>query len=383
MGLVTFGRGPAPGWQGRLLNDPEAVHLAFQPIVDLARGLATGYEALARVTLEPHETPDAWLRRAEEAGIRRQVESVLIARALDARVLLPPNCFLAVNVSPMALLEGGADPFAGWDDLRGVVVELTEDAPVDGYDDLARVLEGVRRRGAVVAIDDAGAGYAGLQHLLRLRPNLVKLDRALVTGVDRDSAKQALVRMVGGFVGEIDGWLLAEGIETPAELATLISLGVPLGQGYLLGRPTGTFAPLDPAMAEGIRTAAGRAAGAGLAPFLDTVPSVPAEPGIADLRAAARAGHDHVAAVDHRGRPLGLHPTDGSPPDVAAAGARMLTAQLTESPAALVLRALVRPPDQRLLPIVVCDFEGRYVGLAAVEDLARSVALESIPAGAA
>ena len=367
-----------PGWQTRLLSDPGAVELAFQPIIDLSRGVTAGYEALARFDLRPADSPDAWLRRADEAGIRREVEAVLIARALEARASLPANVFLSVNVSPTVLADG--DPFAAWGDLRGVVVEVTESPPDGDHDALVRALERVRRRGAVVAIDDAGSGYAGLQQLLRVRPNLVKLDRSLVSGIDGDGAKRALVRMVGDVVGEINGWLLAQGVETAAELAALISLGVPLGQGHFLGRPSPSFAELDPVIGEGVRAAAARAAGTGLAPFVTVGPTVGAAPDAAALRAAAAAGHAEVVAVDHRGRPLGLHPTDGRPADLAAAGARMLTAQLAESPAALVLRALDRAPGERMLPVAVCDFEGRYVGLAAVEELARSVAREAVPA---
>ena len=102
-----------------------------------------------------------------------------------------------------------------------MVIELTEHERIDSYAALEPALDRLRAAGALLAIDDAGAGYAGLQHVLSLRPDIIKLDRALVEGLDRDEAKRTLVEMIGTLAGRLDAWLLAEGIETGEELDVL------------------------------------------------------------------------------------------------------------------------------------------------------------------
>ena len=118
-----------------------------------------------------------------------------------------------------------------------LVVEVTEHARVPGYDDLRSVLRPWRRAGVRVAVDDAGAGFASLRHVLNLEPDVLKLDRSIVQDVDSDPRRRALVGCLVGFAGQVQAQVVAEGIETPAELDTLIDLGAELGQGYLLGRP--------------------------------------------------------------------------------------------------------------------------------------------------
>jgi hypothetical protein len=121
------------------------------------------------------------------------------------------------------------------------------------YPTLVAAVAELRLRDAKLAVDDAGTGYAGLQHLMVLRPDLVKLDRALVAGCDRDPAKAALIEMLGRFTGQLDAWVLAEGVERTAELESLIRLRVPLAQGYLLGRPAEPWATLPGELAATIR----------------------------------------------------------------------------------------------------------------------------------
>ena len=154
------------------------------------------------------------------------------------RPVLPPDTFLTVNVSPHILGSAPVqDALATRPGLQRVVVELTEHTPVHDLAALRRQCDELRARGALIALDDAGSGYSGLQQLAALRPQVVKLDRALVSDADTDPVRVALAEMLGEFAGRIDAWLLAEGIETPAELAAFALLGVPLAQGWLLGRP--------------------------------------------------------------------------------------------------------------------------------------------------
>ena len=97
----------------------------------------------------------------------------------------------------------------------------------------------------MIAVDDTGAGYAGLHHLISVRPEIIKLDRTLVAGIDTDRPRRALVEMFGSFANRFDAWVLAEGVETAAELATLRRIGVPLAQGFLLGSSRGRDAAGD------------------------------------------------------------------------------------------------------------------------------------------
>src|SRR4051794_3641212 len=241
-----------------LLATPDDLTLAFQPIVDLAEGTVAGYEALAR--FPGTAGPDVWFAAAAEAGLGAELEALAVHKALARVPDLPANTFLTVNVSPHLL---GAAPvqqaFASRPRLDRVVVELTEHTPVDDLDLLRSQTQALRERGALIALDDTGSGYAGLQQVAALRPQLVKLDRALVTDADTDPVRMALAEMVGEFAGRIDAWLLAEGLETAAELAAFIRLGVPLGQGWVLGRPAPEFRPLQPAVVELLRSQAARA----------------------------------------------------------------------------------------------------------------------------
>lgn len=166
------------------------------------------------------------------------MEATALERGLGLHAQLPQNCFLSLNVSPAWLTsEAVGGLLAANGSLSRLVLELTEHEAIDDYQSVVAPLAELRDRGARVAIDDAGSGYAGLPWLLALGPDLVKLDRALVADLDRDPAKLALARMFGALTGGMDAWLLAEGIERPAELDALVRHGVPLGQGYVLGRP--------------------------------------------------------------------------------------------------------------------------------------------------
>jgi EAL domain-containing protein (putative c-di-GMP-specific phosphodiesterase class I) len=128
---------------------------------------------------------------------------------------------------------------------RELVLEITEHAPIEDYPRLADALVTLRHH-ARLAVDDAGAGYAGLRHILEVQPQFVKLDISLVRAVDKDAARRAMIGGMVAFARDAGCALIAEGIETPGELATLQELGVRFGQGYLLGRPAPVDA-IDPA----------------------------------------------------------------------------------------------------------------------------------------
>ena len=126
-----------------------------------------------------------------------------------------------------------------------IVLELTEHTRIDDYPALLEALDELRQHGVRIAVDDAGAGYAGLQQILGLRPDIIKLDVDLTRGIDTDPVRRALAACLVRFGEDTNSVIVAEGIETAAELETLRQLGVPWGQGYLLARPGPLPLPLS------------------------------------------------------------------------------------------------------------------------------------------
>lgn len=223
---------------------PGALQTVLQPIFDLHSAKTVGFEALTRFACEPRRGPDVWF--AEAAAIGRGVELELAAaRAALAHLdQIPPDLFLSVNVSPTSAMSADLGGLLARHDANRVVLELTEHTRVDDYARLQEALVPLRAAGARVAVDDTGAGYAGLRHLLHLRPRLVKLDIALTRDIDVDPARRALATALVAFCRELDSPIIAEGIETAGELTALRDLGISLGQGYHLARP----APVDDAL---------------------------------------------------------------------------------------------------------------------------------------
>src|SRR3954470_22794451 len=240
----------------RVLAEPELIRPVFQPIVDLDKGVASGYEMLARFSSPLSAPPDVWLGEAGKLGALEELLAMLVETGLDALEWLPDNCFLTINVSPRGL---GSDAVTKVLDARtsleGVVIEVTEQAVVEDYDDLEYVLRSLRAAGAAIAVDDAGAGYASLQHIVALKPQFVKLDRSLVADLDRDATKLAVIESLGTFCGRIDAWMVAEGVERAEEVEALQRLRVPLAQGFWLGMPAPAMEPVGDTQQERIRAA--------------------------------------------------------------------------------------------------------------------------------
>jgi EAL domain-containing protein (putative c-di-GMP-specific phosphodiesterase class I) len=228
---------PEPDIQ-QLLQEPDRLTLVVQPIVDLHRAEVVGYEVLSRFRLSHPLGPDRVFRAAARQGLAAELEAMVIERGLLLAERLPENCFLSLNVDPELLTSPRVlGLVTGRTSLAGLVFELTEHSPIEHLSEVVAALSLLRERGALVAMDDAGAGYSGLKQILELEPQLLKLDHALITNLDQDPAKRALVQMIGELASRLDAWLLAEGIETDGELRVLRQLGVPLGQGYFLARP--------------------------------------------------------------------------------------------------------------------------------------------------
>lgn len=227
----------AAGRVRAVMTADDAIRIALQPIVDLRSGRSVGYEALARFPSTPALSPEVWFADAEAAGLGRQLELAAATAALDRLSELPPDSFLAINTSPAVAVDRCLrEAMRGLPHDR-IVLEMTEHAPVDDYDDFERRLDRRRGEGVRLAVDDVGAGFASLRHILRLRPSLIKLDISLVHGIDHDPLRQSLARSLVEFARSLDADVLAEGIESTGELEQVEKLGIALGQGFLLGRP--------------------------------------------------------------------------------------------------------------------------------------------------
>ena len=232
----------------RRVLDEERFHCVFQPVVDLRSGQTVGCEALTRFDVQPYRTPDLWFADAEAAGIGTELELAAIRRAAEDARALPPGTYVTLNVAPRTLVSAALREFVASlpADLH-VVLELTEHARVTDYGELQRALAFFRARGVRLAVDDAGAGFSSFQHILELRPDIIKLDRTLTTGVDGNPVRYALASALVTFASSLGAKICAEGIETSAELVALQQLGVHYGQGYFLARPAPL--PLRPAPA--------------------------------------------------------------------------------------------------------------------------------------
>jgi EAL domain-containing protein (putative c-di-GMP-specific phosphodiesterase class I) len=225
-----------------VLAAPQAVVPVFQPVVSLATGQVAGYEALARFPHPPARRPDEWFAVAQLVGFGPDLEARAVRAAIEPPGR-PAGTFLSFNMSASALMSDEALA-ALPHDLSDIVIEITENERVGDDERLPERLEPLRRRGARIAVDDAGAGYSGFQQVMRIQPDIIKLDRSLVANVDSDPAKAALIDSFVRFARRTGACVCAEGIETPEELRVLADLDVTYGQGFGLARPAAPWAPV-------------------------------------------------------------------------------------------------------------------------------------------
>ncbi|HEX4436180.1 MAG TPA: EAL domain-containing protein [Solirubrobacteraceae bacterium] len=217
--------------------DERQFEIAYQPVFDLRDGSMFALEALARFAPDPYRPPDVWLAEAHQAGLGVELELALLRAAVERVGELPEGALLTLNAGPEAICSRGiADVLAGVDPRR-LVIELTEHVAVEDYPALAEALSGLRAAGVRLAIDDAGAGFASLMHILRLAPELIKLDRELISGIDLDPVRRSLVGSLLRFAEETGARIVAEGVEAATELAVLDELGIHHAQGFYLARP--------------------------------------------------------------------------------------------------------------------------------------------------
>lgn len=351
----------------QLLDDVIAgvgVHCHYQPVIDLDQLVVVGYEALARFS-HPDAggvSPDVWFARARERGLEADLEAVVLGLALEGRDRVPQDCFLAVNVEPDSLRSQKVrDVLHSQSDLYGIVVEITEHSSWE-WADLEPAINALRAKGALIAVDDAGSGYSGLQQILDLRPSILKLDKAIVQGIATDEAKVALVEMISMFASRVDAWVVAEGIETLADAKRLADMRVPLAQGFLFAVPAPAFTDIDPRVAAQLGAFADQS-GDTMHRLIETVPTILMEDSV--QHAWNHIDSQWIVVVDSEQRPHGL-----VDPASAIAGELIST---------LIVNVNSRPGDvaQRLstsrhepgAPILVTDDHGKFLGVVTIRRL--------------
>ncbi len=264
-GQVSFYAGGPLSGQGahsarssltRLISG-EGLSMAVQPIVDLRSGTVHAYEALARFGQGGTDSPLHWFSLAEEFGERDALERACLRAALELLAVRPVDTRVAVNLSaPVLLDQRTLRMLERPGDLSGLIIEVTEEALVQSEAQLHTAIAPLRARGARLAVDDMGAGYSGLRQITTVQPSYLKLDRSLVSGIDGDDDRAALVEALVGYAEHVGSLLVAEGIESPAELRTLLELGVPLAQGFYLGRPAAPWPKVELGTAKGLPSVA-------------------------------------------------------------------------------------------------------------------------------
>ena len=223
----------------RLLSALATGRLAvvYQPVVRLSDGRTIGYESLARFNDPGHESPGEWFDDAREVGLTAELEFASVRQALASLGDVPVETWLSVNLSPASILIPEFEHLISHQLAQRMVIEVTEHAPVDDYRALAVALQGFRAAGGRLAVDDVGAGYSSLHHILELGPDFIKLDVVLARDIETDAKRRALASCLAVFAQSLGITAIAEGVETAGQLQGLSALGIRHGQGYFLARP--------------------------------------------------------------------------------------------------------------------------------------------------
>jgi EAL domain-containing protein (putative c-di-GMP-specific phosphodiesterase class I)/AmiR/NasT family two-component response regulator len=244
--------GTIPETRERILSvlRTRAVTAVYQPVIDILSLTPVGYEGLTRFPGSDFGGPDRWFGDAFDVGLGVELEWLAASKVLNLLQTLrgdETEPFLAVNMSPASVLHLLTHQLCDPDLYPRIVVELTEHVPVEDYAAVHASLAPMREGGSRLAADDLGSGYAGFRHLIRLQPDIIKLDISLVRGIHRNKGQRALASALVAFAADVGARVIAEGVEERGELEALQDIGVPWAQGYFLGRP----APLpdDPAAA--------------------------------------------------------------------------------------------------------------------------------------
>lgn len=373
---------PTAGDVAAIVRDGTGLQTVLQPIVDLRFAQTAGYEALTRFDGSP-VAPDRWFAVALRSGQGAELEALALESAFDRRHELAATEFLAVNISPHLL---GSPPVQAAFDaaapLDNIVVELTEHVDPGAREKLLGALLSLRARGARIALDDMGTGYSGLREIATLQPDVIKLDRSFVDHCDTDAVKAAVVELMCGISNRLHATLIAEGVERVQELDWLQQAGVPMAQGWLLGRPDESPQSLAASTAARLRTGADLSA----APNRATAGAIMRwVPGVSATEASPTRGQSGSDADEpapqlrvvldgaHRPRALVMFDEHGPVGDTFPITLRTYTG----TPLAQLARQIpARPLSHRYDPVVCTSADGKYLGILEVDQLLRVLADE-------
>lgn len=365
----------AADWSAALahiLAAPQRIRVFYQPIVDLSSGGVRGFEALARFPEAPEVPPRDWFLAAAQLGCGGALEAQVLEAALVSRPLLHRRRFVAVNLSPAALLSPEVTrTLAGDSSLEGIVVELVGNDDGADLEAVRVVLDRMRARGAAVSVDGLGGGNEDLGRLGALRPEFVKLDGASVAAQPGAAAAAVFLESYLLLAHKLDAWLVVKGLETMEQLDLVVRASVPLGQGFALGRPAPAMAELPRELTARIRRHDG-AALTTLAPLVERIPLAAMDPAEIGLTFRRNLEATHVLVVSAAGQPTGIA-------DRAAHGRGEAPRPVLLVPAGASLKqaaqqAVARPQETRLDPLVCVDGQGLLQGVVPIDRLLSALA---------
>ena len=241
-----------PAWEARIMEtiEQESFRTVFQPIYRIGDGCLSAVEALTRFDDAPVRPPDAWFDAAQRVGLGLDLELVTLASALRGSAELDGDVTMSFNASPDLLVDPRLVSLLDGYPGRVLMVEVTEHAIIEDYPRVEAALRSLRDRGLLVAIDDAGAGFASLRHIVRLEPDIIKLDRSLTENIRHDPVRRPLAEALLRFAEQTDTGVIVEGLETAADLAAWRELGAFAAQGFVLAHPGELpFAPIHRSLA--------------------------------------------------------------------------------------------------------------------------------------
>ena len=336
------------------------VRVHYRPILDVARGVAAGYQAITQGDVPRGGAVTAATARA----------------ALEAIPTLPTNTFITVPI-PLALLADDRvrGVLSEHGDLRGVVLDVVEFS-TGPLDCVAGALEGYRAAGALIAVGGQGAAQPELTSIVRLKPAIIRLGRAWIRDADRSEAKRTAIEVTGRLASQLDAWILAEGVTTGAELRALAGLDVALAQGSFVGEPQNfwpdieltarTALPLTMAPTDGVLRA--------LVQQAHTTSNLQAARAVLP----ATTGFDVLVVLDEHRRPTSLLETGGGDDWVTSPA---LAVNIDTPVADAVGRAMARPRIVRFTPLACTDDAGRFLGVLRIERLISHLIPDTIRDG--
>jgi len=219
----------------------QKVSIAYQEIKSSQESSLRHFEALARFNTTPYLPPNEWLDKAELVGLSDTVELLIIKQILNELPVLKERvgeCCVSINTTPALITSGALVELLADASPKNIIIEVTEHSEIDDYTLFADALMPLVQRGFKIAIDDVGAGFSSLRHILEINASIIKLDMSLVSNIHQDNKKQSLVAALVAFAQMSDLRIIAEGVETEGEYNQLKQLGIEYFQGFYFSRPS-------------------------------------------------------------------------------------------------------------------------------------------------